>query len=436
MGKLKIIALKNLSKLPKKPGVYVFGAKKEILYLGKAADIRQRVKNHFQQPNYRDKLFLDKIKNIGYIKTKSEIEALILEAELIKKYLPKYNVLWKDDKKYFFIAKTKEEFPRIFLTHQPRKEVKKITYIGPFVEGRPLKDALKALRKIFPHRTCKTVQKKPCLWYYLGMCPGPCALNSPLTEQLPMTGKKVKKECQQNAKAIMDIFSGKKERLVKKLEKRMKEEAKKREYRLALKTKNQFEALKLVFLHAKVLRNMELEKREDWPIIKKSLEELFGKEIERIEAYDISNIQGKQASGSMVVFEKGLPSKDDYRKFKIKMKNEPNDTAMMKEVIQRRLGHPEWPFPDLILVDGGKPQLGAAKQAILEHKSRKKLAIFVSALAKRRNELFLENRKIPVLLEKQKKEAKSLILWIRDQSHQFAKKYHHKLREIDLKSKL
>ena len=261
--KFKYLPKDKMSQLPKTAGIYVFKKDREFLYIGKAANIRERVKNHFQQPAYRDNFFINQVLRIGYVKTNSEIKALILETELIKKYQPKYNIVWRDDKNYFYIGITKEPFPRVFITHQPKKkpnlQVPIFNFIGPFVSGRKLKQALKELRKVYPFRTCKTLPKKPCLWYYLGQCPAPCLFKS-----------------------------------------------------------------------------------------------------RRIEAYDISNIQGKDATGSMVTFIKGKPDKNFYRRFKIKSSNGPNDIAMLKQVLSRRLNHPEWGLPDLILIDGGKAQLNAA----------------------------------------------------------------------------
>jgi len=181
----KFLSRNKISQLPKSPGVYAF-KNKEILYIGKAANIRERVKNHFQQPAYRDNLFINQVSKIGYIKTKSEIEALIFEANLIKKYQPKYNVVWRDDKNYFFVGMTNEDFPRIFLTHQPNPisnlQFTIYNFAGPFVDGKALKQTLKILRKVFPYRSCKTLPNRPCLWYHLGRCPAPCLIKSKLAK--------------------------------------------------------------------------------------------------------------------------------------------------------------------------------------------------------------------------------------------------------------
>jgi excinuclease UvrABC nuclease subunit len=314
--------MNKIGRLPGTVGVYCFKSKGRISYIGKAANIRQRVKQH--------KDLLGSAEKIGYIKTDSEIEALILESKLIKKHQPKYNVAWKDDKNYFYIGISKEEFPRIFITHQTKDE--NAEYVGPFVDGSSLKQALKELRKRSPYRTCKKlptgrVATRPCLWYHLGQCLAPC-------------------------------------------------------------------------LFADILR------------------------ARHIEAYDVSNIQGKEATGSMVTFIDGKPDKNLYRRFKIKSVDGPNDIAMLKEVLSRRFKHREWSYPDLILIDGGKAQLNAAISLAKRHKLKAK----ITALAKRNNELYIENIKRPVLLKNLPRETSDLLLRLRDEAHRFAINYHHKLR--------
>jgi len=186
MARFKFLNKKGIVKLPKNLGIYVFKSSQEFLYIGKAKNIQERVKNHFKQPGFKENIFLDKTKKIGFIETDSEIEALILEAKLIKKYQPKYNVLWKDDKNYFFVGQTLEEFPRIFLTHQIKLQTinykLQTKFVGSFVDGKALKQTLKILRKVFPYRSCKTLPNRPCLWYHLGRCPAPCLIKSKLAK--------------------------------------------------------------------------------------------------------------------------------------------------------------------------------------------------------------------------------------------------------------
>ena len=313
MKQFRYLAINKISELPKSPGIYAFKNGKKFLYIGKATNLKERARQHLK--------IISLAKQLSYIKTKTETESLLLEAKLIKKYQPKYNVSWKDDKNYFYVGITKEMFPRIFVTHQA-KNSSKTQYLGPFVSGRKIKEKLKELRKTHPYRTCKTLPQKPCLWYHLGQCPAPC------------------------------LFRAK-----------------------------------------------------------------------RIEAYDVSNIQGKTATGAMVTFIKGKPDKNFYRRFKIKLSKKPDDLAMLKEVVYRRLKHPEWPYPDLILIDGGRAQLNAAASLT---------KIPVMAIAKKHNELYVENLKKPILLKNLPRETFNLVLQLRDEAHRFAKTYHHYLRRKSL----
>jgi len=429
MESFKFLSKENLNKIPKEPGVYCFSDKKEILYIGKAGNLRERVKNHFQQPTYKDYLFLDEVEKIGYIKTNSEIEALILEANLIKKYQPKFNVIWKDDKNYFFVGITKEDFPRIFITHQPQKLINSsthqlITYIGPFVDGKALKQTLKILRKIFPFRSCKKLPKRPCLFYHLGYCLGPCLLKSKFFEEIKEKSQ-IKKISQKNAQMIMKILKEGKKSVLKELKKEMKREAKLENFEEAKRLRDQIFALEKTLAHSKVLEEIFNEKPE-WEKIKEKLREIlnFEGEIERIEAFDISNIGGNFATGSMVTFLKGEPEKNLYRRFKIKFEKKPNDIGMLKEVLKRRFSHLEWGLPDLILIDGGKAQLNTAiKTRPPEFKGK------IIALSKKENKLFLENKKDPISLEDLPKEISNLILKIKKYSHRFAISYHRNLRK-------
>lgn len=411
MDRFHFINKNKISQLPEATGVYAYFKGARLLYIGKAVNIKERVKNHFNQPGYRDDLFIDKVNHIGYIKTNSEIQALLLEANLIKKYQPKYNITWKDGKNYFWVGITKEELPRVFITHQPQLKPKayrlKPNFIGPFVEGTALKRALDYLRKAFPYYTSRKHPQKNCLWCQLKLCPGP---------------NPDKKSYQKNIRNLIAVLQGKSQLVLSGLKKEMKKAAASQGFELAGKIRDQIESLEKIIAHSHVFEPIDLNPTEN---------ELPKKwSFKRVEAYDISNIQGKTAVGSMVVFIDGKPDKSRYRKFKIKMRNEPNDTAMIKEVISRRFGHPEWPYPDLILIDGGKAQLNAAI-SILKPKAYK-LKPKVMAIAKRKNELYIGGEKKPVLLKSLPREVFNLILQLRDEAHRFALAYHHKLRKKTL----
>ena len=424
MEKLKLIKKDKILRLPEKPGIYAFLNKKELLYIGKAINIKKRVKNHFQKSNQKDGLFIKKTDKIGFMESGSEIEALILEARLIKKYRPKFNVIWKDDKNYFYICFTKENFPRIFITHQVAKNNPLIKCLGPFVDGEAIKQVLKILRKIFPYKSCKNMPKKSCLFYQLKRCPAPCLLNNNLARQLPKVAQKTKKISQKNIFNIIKIFEGKGEKILKDTLKKMRMAAKAKDFEEAIRLRDRAGFLERILAHSPVFQ--EKEEKPGWEKIKKNLTEIFKdkKGFHRIEAYDISNFQGKEATGSLVVFIEGRPEKNLYRKFKIKFSGEkPNDILMLKEIIKRRLNHKEWPLPDLVLIDGGKAQLNLG----LKEFNGKKIKIM--SLAKKNNELFLAFRKKPVLLKNLPSDTSNLILRIRDEAHRFAISYHRNLRK-------
>lgn len=432
--KFKLLPVDKINSLPKSPGVYTFKKGAKLLYIGKAGNIRDRVRAHFQKAGFKESIFLQKTKKIGFIKTNSEIDALILEANLIKKYQPKYNVLWKDDKNYFFVGITKEDFPRVFWTHQTSLKTKnyqlKTEFVGPFVDGKALKQTLRVLRKVFPYRSCKKIPKRPCLWYQLGRCPAPCLLRAGVSKQIPSFSKKMKLECQQNVKNLLKILKGRKKKVLQNLKKEMKKASLLTDFERAAKIRDRILALKKILAHEKIFDRILTLSSPLWKDVEKKLKKLLKTEekINRIEAYDISNIQGQQATGSMITFVNGKPEKKFYRLFKIKISKKPNDIAMIKEVLKRRFRHPEWGFPDLILIDGGKAHLNAAIQCL---KSGLK-QIKVVGLAKKKNELYVQSIKNPVRLDLLPNSLKFLILQLRDEAHRFARKYHLKLRKKKL----
>ena len=438
MRGFKFLDKDKISQLSKTPGVYAFKKDARLLYIGKATNIQERVKNHFQRSNYRNNFFINQVSKIGFIKTNSEIEALILEANLIKKHQPKYNVVWQDDKNFFFVGITREDFPQFFWTHQPKSilnfKFQISNFIGPFVDGKALKQTLKVLRKVFPFRSCKILPKRACLWYHLGRCSAPCLLRSKILE-VPEIKEKLKREAQRNANSVFEIIKGKKSKVLRNLKAEMKNLSKAQDFEKAAKIRDQISALEKVLAHAKIfdwlgeeyLLTRSWPNYQVWKDVEEKLRKVLKtkKEISRIEAYDVSNIQGQLATGAMVTFTNGFPDKNFYRRFKIKISGRPNDIAMIKEILTRRFKHLEWPLPDLILIDGGKAQLNTAHQCLNSEFKQ----IKILALAKKENKLFIENQKNPILLKNLPREVFNLILQLRDEAHRFAITYHKKLRE-------
>ncbi len=461
MDKFPIISKSEVNTLPKTAGVYLFLAprslgevgsnKSHIIYIGKAIDIKSRVKNHFSQPTYKDNLFIQKITKIGFINTDSEIEALVLEANLIKKYLPKYNVVWKDGKNYFFvaIAQNSQKIPYVYITHQIHKSYlinHKSKSIGPFIDGNALKKTLKFLRKAFPYYTTSTHPKQKCTWCHLDLCPGP---NPDLVDY------------KKNIKKLTLILQGKSRMVLNSLKKEMKLFSNSQEFENAGKVRDKLQALENIIMHTKVIEQKRIESNT-WDKTQTLLQEILNLKnpISKIECYDISNIQGKFATGSMVVFTDGNPDKPQYKKFRIRVtdssdtnlrmtseftnkkrnydliSDEPNDIAMLKQVITRRLARADWPYPQIMLIDGGIAQLNVAIKAknntrvFLEasKNTRAPKDIRIISIAKGKRELLIEGLpKIP--LKDLPQEVYNLIVALDDEAHRFAITYHKKLRQ-------
>jgi excinuclease ABC subunit C len=452
MDRFKFIEKLNFDELPKTSGVYSFYSKNELIYVGKAINIKNRVKNHFNQPSYRDDLYIEKVTKIGFLETNSEIEALILEANLIKKHQPKYNVVWKDGKNYFYvaIAQNEKKNPYVFITHQPdfsslrgvattkQSRVRALTpglprrllaprndgiqYIGPFVEGNALKKTLRFLRRVFPYYTTAKHSKNKCTYCHLDLCPGPRVQED----------KKALKNYKKNIKKLILILQGKRGAVLNSLKKEMKQLSKESKFEEAGKVRDRIVNLQQVMAHTHVLENSKSESQNSKQNSTEALAKILGVEkINKIECYDVSNIQGKFATGSMVVFTDGAPDKNLYRKFKIKLMDTPNDIAMLKETISRRLNHPEWPYPDVMLIDGGKAQLNVAVNSKTQSPMPNQIPKIIS-IAKGRQELFIEGKQEPIPLKNLPQEVYNLIKQLDDEAHRFAITYHKKLRKKDL----
>ncbi|HLD70694.1 MAG TPA: GIY-YIG nuclease family protein [Negativicutes bacterium] len=420
MEKISVKIQESINFLPRTPGVYLFWEGGEILYIGKAINIKERVKNHFMQPVFKDKIFIPRVTRIEARETGSEIDALLLEANLIKQRLPKFNAIWKDDKNYFYVAisKNTEKLPYVHITHQKNEFTAE--YIGPFIEGAPLKKILKYLRRVFPHYTQARHPKNACTWCHLGLCPG--AAPDVITYK-----KDIKK--------LVLILQGKRGSALRELKSEMAVLAKDKKFEEAGKVRDRMLALDRIMQHTHVIESQNAKfKNQNWPTTEKSLQEIIGVKtpISKIECYDISNIQGKFSVGSMVVFVDGAPDKSQYKKFRIRMENEPNDIAMLREVFQRRLAHPEWGYPQVMLIDGGKAQLNAAinsKSQTTNYKQNPNSKnIKIISIAKGKQELLIE-RKPKIPLKALPQEIYNLVKHLDDEAHRFAKDYHTKVRK-------
>ncbi|OGN02067.1 MAG: hypothetical protein A3G02_02310 [Candidatus Yanofskybacteria bacterium RIFCSPLOWO2_12_FULL_44_13b] len=422
---MKLNILKNKIKLmPREAGIYIWfkGAKK--LYVGKAGNLRARLKSYIAPDDARIKIMVEKASGLVRVPAGNEIEALILESQYIKKYHPEFNVLMRDDKQYSYAAFTQEEFPRIFITHQPHSKFKnfEIESVGPFTEGYTLKQTLKFLRRTFPYCTCRQKHNNFCLNYHLDRCPGFCCLKHP--------EKTDRRLYMKNINAIKDMLTGKKDTLIKKMKKEMVAAGKAHDFQKAIRTREQIDSLEKIFSNAKVLQGLNERYERQSPGIEKLREFLNLPRLNRIECYDISNIQGRYATGSMAVFIDGLADKNEYRRFKIRTVKGADDTAMIKEILTRRLRHTEWKYPDLVVIDGGKAQISAVQSVMAEFDLVENIPVL--ALTKdakhKGNHIFISTApKKSVALKAIHPAAKNLILAIDAEAHRFAISYYRYL---------
>ena len=549
----------ELKKLPQKPGVYLMkDVDGHVIYVGKAVNLKNRVRQYFQSSRNqtaKTRSMVPHIREFEYIVTDSEMEALLLECNLIKKYHPYYNILLKDDKTYPYIKVTVQEpFPRIFVTRRMEKD--KAKYYGPFTDVLAMKETVETLHKLFPIRKCKKVfprdigKERPCLNYHIGQCVAPCS------------GQISQEEYQAYVKDAMDFLEGKHEEIRKKMEQEMQAAAERMEFEKAAALRDKMRAIQSVAERQKIsntglgdadviafvrafseclvqvffIRGGKMTGRENFTLTvfeeqsrgeiltafvkqfysgtayipkeillqealleeegeliaaylserrgskvtltvpikgeKHKLVELahknamlifeqFGEklkreeqrtkgameelrqalgittELRRVEAYDISNTQGFESVGSMVVFEDGRAKNSDYRKFKIKTVVGPNDYASMKEVITRRLNHAMREktegkttsftrLPDLILMDGGKTQVHAAEEVLLSFGIHIPVCGMVKDDKHRTRGLLFQEKEIRMPLTS---EGFRLVTRIQDEVHRFAITYHRKLRE-------
>ena len=347
----------KLKELPKDPGVYFHkNAAGEIIYVGKAAVLRNRVRQYFQKSRSRDpktEALVEEINDTDWMVVESELEALFLEAEMIRRYMPRYNILLRDDKAMSYIRIDYDsEFPTVTTTRRPLDDGAR--YFGPYLSTQSVRKALKYLRRIFPFAVTRSPgQKRATLYYHLGLDPG-------LEE-----GKTSLQDYRSNLRRLMLVIEGKRNSIITELERDMKRHAKQSHFEEAAKVRNQLFALQN--LGKQVIFS-------DKEFIDISKDHALGELVDllnlnkfprRIEGYDISHMQGTDVVASMVVFTNGVSDKGEYRKFKTK-KDQNNDFYNMNETIKRRLSEKNrkaWGVPNLFLIDGGKGQLDAAIKA-------------------------------------------------------------------------
>lgn len=430
----------KLKTLPNQPGVYFHKDKTgEIIYVGKAAVLKNRVRQYFQQSRRRDPktdALIAEIHDTDWTTVESELDALFLEAEMVRRYMPRYNILLRDDKSSLYVRINYDApYPSVSYTHQPLDD--KAKYFGPFFNGGEVKRALRYLRKVFPYSTHSgVVPQRACLQYHLGLCPG-------LEER-----KTSLNDYRANLRKLMQYLRGERQKVIDDMERDMQRAARRQDFERAAAIRNQYYALKAL------AKQIVFSDKEFMDISKdrglQGLADLLGLEKipRRIEGYDISHMQGTDNVASGVVFTNGIPDKAAYRKFKMRIPGN-DDFAHMHEAISRRCSPKNvaaWGLPDLFLIDGGKGQVAAAIRA------RDELGIArpMVGLAKREEEIVvhLEKSRVHVSkIELQKMNAivhesddfwlillpknsdiVKLLQRVRDESHRFAVSYHSVLK--------
>lgn len=414
---------KTLKNLPHAPGVYRYRDRTNaIIYIGKAKDLKKRVSQYWQRDAVGPKtqLLVSQIKSIEVTETASEFDALLLEARLIHQYRPKYNVVLKDDKSPLYILLTlSERLPHVYSmrkTDLPKKIKKADALFGPFQSAGVVRSLLRQLRHSVPYCTQKRRTGKPCFYYHLGLC-NPCPSDARTNAVL----------YRKNIYRLKNILSGKSTIVLTQLEKEMRSAAE----------KSRFEEAATLRDHIENLRGM-VSKRYDPMLYTQSdsaVEDIYGNELKnlgsvlgvanlsRIECFDISNTGGKYATGSMVVLTNGRKDTKEYRRFRIRRADTPNDFAMMAEVVKRRFSHPEWQLPNLLVIDGGKGQVAAVKNIVTD--------VPVVGLAKRLEEIIvpLPDNRWRILRLDLTSPGLHVVERVRDEAHRFAISYHRLLRK-------
>lgn len=437
--------------LPSNPGVYRFlDDKRKILYVGKAKDLKARVSSYFTnkgQLGEKTRLLVEQIQTIKITVVESELESLLLEAFYIKQYKPKYNIRMTDDKSYPYIRITiKDIYPAIYLDR--RAEDSDSLYYGPFPGAGAVRMVLRTIRRIYPFITTRNHPKRTCLYNHLSLCVCPPVNDTP----------ELRKEYKKYIRNIIRILEGESRSLMKELERERDSASKREAYEEAAVLQKRIQALSSITepfrkpIEYDVNPNLreDIRQQEQNGLQHILLENgLQVDSLNRIECYDISNIQGTNATGSLVVLTHGEIDKSQYRRFKIKKDGKPNDFAMMEEMLTRRLKHDEWEKPGLIVVDGGKGQLTSALKAM----ETAGVAYPVVGLAKREETIIIPTTQIffdqAKRVEKQVKPfnlygnnednfievslpkanpSLQLIMRIRNEAHRFAITYHRKLR--------
>ncbi|AGA29948.1 excinuclease ABC subunit UvrC [Singulisphaera acidiphila] len=420
----------KVRKFPTTPGVYVMkDAQGRVIYLGKAKNLRSRASSYFQKTAETDKRICDwigEVVDIDYLVADSEVDALLLEARLIKDIQPKHNQDLKDDKSFPYLQiTTGEDFPRVNFTREPQD--RNVKLYGPFPRAKSLRGAIQVLQRIFKFRTCSLdIEEgdprwrwfRPCLLHSIEQCTAPCNL-------------RIDKEAYRTDIRRLRLFlDGKKDVVLKELADEMREASKALLFEKAARLRDEIKALETLNLRGDLAKHAQpevfyVDPRKGLKGLKNVLK--LDSAPRTIDCVDIAHLGGTETVGSLVTFIDGMPFKPGYRRYKIKSVKGVDDYASIREVVSRRiigLQERDEPFPDIFLIDGGKGQLSAALDAF---ESLKVVPPTVISLAKREEEIYLPGQSDPIVLSR-RSFALRLLQYARDEAHRFAQHYHHMLR--------
>jgi excinuclease ABC subunit C len=419
---------------PTTPGCYLMKDEQaRVIYVGKAKNLRSRASHYFTRAAAEDPRTAELVKliaDIDYLLADSEVDALLLEARLVKDMQPRFNVELKDDKTFPYLQiRVREDFPRVEFTRKPRR--KGVKLYGPFTSARTLRHAIQVLQRIFQFRTCTLDIKenderwrwfRPCLLHSIRQCTAPCNF------------RVTKEEYRKQIRKLRLVMEGKKERLIREMEAEERESASTLEFERAARLRDDIAALKKLAERGEATKDVQ---PEVFPIDPKKglkgLRKILGLSAtpRTIEGVDIAHLAGEDTVASLVSFIDGLPFKPGYRTFKIRTVEGIDDFASINEVVTRRfrrLAREDEPFPDILLIDGGKGQLNAARDAFKLLDLEPPVLL---SLAKRDEEIYRPGDSEPIRLSRHSA-ALRLLQYVRDEAHRFAQHYHHVLRRKKL----
>jgi len=434
LGQPKLFTKKSVANSPEEPGVYIFTDKsKQVIYIGKANNLKNRLNSYLgKNSDPKTQKLVSEIVGLNTINVTSELEALLLEAKLVKKYSPRFNIELKDDKNPLYIVITNDIYPIVKTARRIDTGSFKKFY-GPFPSGLQVKLILTLLRRAIPYADHK-VQKRKCIYSHIGLC-NPCPSEIEMIKE-DLIKNQLSSEYLSNIRLIKGVLDGRVGKVKTKLESAMYAASKNKDYEKAQKYKEKLESLNYItqriippvkFIeNPKYIKRIKKHEIDDFLTLLKDIG-MDIKILNRIECFDVAHISGAFPTASMVTFVNGDPEKKYYRHFKIRQIKTTSDTDNLKEAIERRIRHfKDWGKPDLIIVDGGAGQVSTFEKVLNDE-------VPVIGIAKRYESLVYPRLKGGYSVKKiGRRPALYLVQRLRDEAHRFARRYHHMLLKKNL----